>query len=382
MNSGASQSRNLFLVSTAYHVHVASELIASNFANDENVVISSSSISSNAILKHETCRLTGAVRVIHAQFSAQGTFPRRSAAILMSALLFSRFGLFLGKRVRSIAGLQPDRLFVFSPNALTLLVRSLYPSAEVYLCEEGLASYDGTILGRTFYLDNKIMASCRASRFLLQVNKVLFDESLFLRPKGIYLHQPSLATADYPFSIMQIRVGQQETKTSCKMTIDGAARRQWRVIFLGQAVEGGSYDHVKRDDMLFEAVSRCMPGLIYRKHPRDKRKYRDRALDSTADWELFCAEFDADHTVLVSDFSTAAAIPKLVCGKEPRLLFLFDYQCEERSALTDGLQEFFARFTSEYSHRERIITPRTPMDLADACKRICLLIQKEGANER
>lgn len=381
MSFAPQRQHNLILVSTPYHVHVAFDLIDKKYCEDENTVVSISALSSNAIDSQISSCSGKSVRVIHACFSTSGTFPRRSTFTLLLALLLSRQGLYFDKRVRALLGIHPDRLLVFSPNALTLLVRSIYPCAKTYLCEEGIGSYTGTILERKFYLDSKDESSSLVSRAMLRINSLLFDGKLFLRPCGMMLYQPSLATARYPFPVVAIDRMAQKPKLQGVPAAGGIAPYQWRVIFIGQAVEGGAYDHIKRDEMLFEAISKRIPDVVYRRHPRDQRELRGRILDATDNWEDFCAEVDADRTVLISDFSTAAVVPKLLEDKEPWLLFLFDFEREE-GILPDNIEEFFARFAVGYQHHDRVMLPRNESELADACGRIRLLSQKEADGER
>ncbi|WP_143753854.1 hypothetical protein [Collinsella sp. An271] len=375
---------NLILVSTTFHAHVASQLIDEYFSDDQNVILSSSSISSRALRgKEETDSRFESFRVIHVEFSSQGTFPKQSLALLLISLLLAKIKCFPSGRVRSMAGINPSRIIVFSPNAVSLMVRALYPQAEVYLCEEGLGSYDGSILRRIFYLDNKGDSSTALSRILSFVNGVCFQGNLLLNPRGIFMHQPTLVTANYPFPIIKIGRNAKSERQTDKREVDSPAGHNWQIIFLGQAVKGGLCNHVKRDDSLFAEVSCYFPQVIYRKHPRDKRFYSDRKLDEALDWESFCANIDANSTVLISDFSTAATVPKLLGDKEPWLLFLFDYKTDDESALSPKLSEFFERFLRSYDHHQRIMTPRSPEELREACMAIRHLIEKEsGTNER
>lgn len=359
--------QNMFVVTTPYHVRVAFELITGTFAHDDNIIVCASSLADGALSLFEKGFQSGhGPSIVKAEYSKGGRFPRRSTVLLLASMTLANIGILFDPRIRSIARYDPQRLIIFSPNALCLLIRSLYPNADVYLGEDGIGSYNGTILDRTFYLDNK--QASRKVGFLLRIatgaNKRHRHNSLLLKPQGIYLHYPSLITFDYSFPVLGIVVGCNTASPSTDLKDD-----RWRVIFLGQSVNDASRENARRDEVLFEPA-KAIPGIVYRKHPRDTRSYGDRLLDRIKDWEAYCGSIDSERTVLISDASTASVIPKLMYDKEPFLVFLHYAATGQKSQDNQAVENFLEKFRETYSDKSRIIMPTSMSEYDAVCRQI------------
>ncbi len=101
---------------------------------------------------------------------------------------------------------------------------------------------------------------------------------------------------------------------------------------------------------------------IVRKHPREHdQDYRGLDVSlSNSMWELFCLSSLSDKQVLISLFSTAQITPKLLYGKEPRLIFLYHLvPTSLTNERIENIDKFVQDIREKYRDKSRISIPTT-----------------------
>ena len=72
---------------------------------------------------------------------------------------------------------------------------------------------------------------------------------------------------------------------------------------------------------------------------------------------------DISDNILVTTFSTAVFSPKIICGQEPRVIFLIRALLENNGSESEGKMDSFDRFAmgvkEMYRDPSRVFIPRT-----------------------
>jgi hypothetical protein len=102
--------------------------------------------------------------------------------------------------------------------------------------------------------------------------------------------------------------------------------------------------------------------LILRRHPIMKNEKKgDFRYDEDYDmWELVVAERITNNNILISSYSTAQMTPKLLFGKEPRVVFLYNILSPQKNI---RLEQSYTDFNNLYCNAQRVIAPKTIEEL-------------------
>lgn len=122
--------------------------------------------------------------------------------------------------------------------------------------------------------------------------------------------------------------------------------------------------------MIFDYLG--MENIVIKKHPRDRRtdipgkKYYTHF---QIPFECVCMNIDCENKILISISSTAVCTPKLLLGKEPRVILLYKLV---KSYSTDFVDEdrYYSACKSLYSVPERFVIPTTLTELIKVLKKV------------
>ena len=142
-----------------------------------------------------------------------------------------------------------------------------------------------------------------------------------------------------------------------------------RIIFFDNPMDKPEYKGVDQFRILADmekATGRS--NIMVRVHPRDQsgvfeeRGYTEDA-NTSIPWEEILLHQDISDNILVTTFSTAVFSPKIICGQEPRVIFLKRALLENNGSESEGKMDSFDRFAmgvkEMYRDPSRVFIPRT-----------------------
>lgn len=150
--------------------------------------------------------------------------------------------------------------------------------------------------------------------------------------------------------------------------IGDASRITQRILFFEQPYEDDAVNGSIRValDVILENTD-C-DDVCIKLHPRGKTELYDGMntyLNSTIPMEILYSDMnDLDDRVLIASISTACITPKLVYGKEPRLILLYRYlQLQEKGIISQALVQFVEKVVSKYKNPDKIMIPENEEEL-------------------
>ncbi len=264
----------------------------------------------------------------------------------------------------------------FSQNYIyTVLFRKFISS--FYLIDEGLSSYSGRVL------------NVKYRNPMLKLMDFIFFGNIMRPVSGIVLYQPKLYFGPLipvfgmsSVAILEIAEGFQdirEQNTRKRKECHSALFLATPIRGLDSLVEDGEltpnnfqYACLIERSVLNSSAD-TFSSLTYRKHPNQTEAdiqfdgdicidYGDRC------WELIIPEVIREGTVIISFFSTAAIVPKLIYGLEPVIVFL--YPMLQQKFL--GADEIVKRLRALYSDPSKIVLIENLQDYYSFSKRYIL----------
>lgn len=250
-----------------------------------------------------------------------------------------------------------DYIVYAVPYAFSMCILQGFRHDAAIGLEDGLSSYFGDVLYHY------------RSKSLLIFNRV-FPKMKLIEPfERLYLSVPrffhgSVNAPVYGFPKIEVNsaIGQQ------LFTILGYHRNslycEHKIVYLTQAYEQRELENEEKNCLkeLKEVVGN---DLIVRVHPRqtseEKAAYRKGYCIDELDniWELECLQQITDSHYLIGACSTAQIAPKLICDKEPNLVFLYKIFCKIKGDM--GEYERGAKivdsFRELYTHKGKIYEP-------------------------
>lgn len=193
------------------------------------------------------------------------------------------------------------------------------------------------------------------------INKTLLGNRLTFAVKTVYLSHPDAYTGTQ-FETVRPIVPLADTAVLrqvfgyTEQTQYAAHRRIYLTQPLGETVLGDRA--YTREQPLLTVLP---PDTLMRVHPRQPRSdYAGFEADEQGNlWELECAETLTDDHCLISAFSTALFTPKMLCDKEPTVIFTYALYGEAYADFA-ATAEMLRRM---YRHPERVKVPKTVEEL-------------------
>lgn len=236
-------------------------------------------------------------------------------------------------------------------------VKLANPHADIYEYEDGMASY---------YYDD--MQSVVRTGLFQVINKWLLGGRLTFRSKRIYLNHPQLykggeTTPAYPIP----RPKNNDALKTVFSYQPNPLYETYQTVYLTQPLQetpiGAHALTVEKDILAILGKD-----IALRIHPRQSvEDFAGYTCDTYNNlWELECAEQITDNHILIGACSTAQFTPKMLCDKEPIVIFTFPMYGEYFSAFTRMVD----MLRSMYTHPERVILVRSAKELQAAMQEL------------
>jgi hypothetical protein len=244
---------------------------------------------------------------------------------------------------------------VISQNLIfIILMRGCVSFKKASLLDEGMSSYTGRVL------------NVKYRHWLYKVISFLTFRGQFnIDITTMYLHEPKL------YSGPEVELVTIPKPQNIKNNLTSSTKI-YSIIFLGSDPQTmGSLlvdprqntDNFKDSILQYTSLVRKRvyeKGGIYRPHPNEDTLWAMESRRSAANflelsWELGVAPYLNSHDILISYFSSACFVPKVLFGREPTLIFLYKLFDEEFL----GAEVFIEKFRTLYTLDNKVIVPES-----------------------
>ncbi len=276
--------------------------------------------------------------------------------IILSSAVFSRVTKLLS---RNFYLKSYDE--VISQNIIfIILMRGSVNYKKASLLDEGMSSYTGRVLNAKYrhWLYKVIESLKLGGRFSIDISTM-------------YLHEPKLYSGP-EVELVAIPKPQHSNKNVTKSS------KKYSIIFLGSdpntmgsLLVDPRQNTVKFKDSIFKYTSLVHKwvyekGGIYRPHPNEDTLWAMESRRTAGNylelsWELDVAPYLNSHDILISYFSSACFVPKVLFGREPTLIFLYKLFDEEFM----GADLFIEKFKTLYTQDNKVIVPESLSELME-----------------
>lgn len=281
----------------------------------------------------------------------------------------------LGKCIRDdVDGMlefeEYEEIYIFSATRFPINMIYKNRKAKVVYVEDGMDSYIGRIKP----------AVSRKARMICALVGRNYKRII---PDIVYLNEPQICDASIDYHIKRIP---NQNFRNTKLNVlyryvfnyqEEPTYKEKRIIYLGQAfvADRMGMGIEKIEDSIAEKMQFFEDKVIYRKHPREdevslKWQYID---EGTNMWELVCQDDIDDDSILLSSFSTALFIPKILYDKEPWLIYtykLYDEYFAEENNLIVGIEKMITRIRASYSNCRKVICVKNVGEIPDIISEI------------
>lgn len=250
-----------------------------------------------------------------------------------------------------------SRVYISGYFSLMDSVKLTQSQAEFVEYEDGLRNY--------CYDDTE--ARARTGLFNL-INKLFLNNRLSYDITTVYLNQKEAHTGTQFTAVLDIpKATEPKQENDILKTVfeycENTVYREHKFVYLTQPLSETTLTKAQLETEK-DILSVLDKGTVVRVHPRQSAEdYQNFFLDTANNlWELECQDKITDEHVLISAFSTALFTPKMLCDKEPTVIFTYKLYGSslDFTNLTDMLRRM-------YRHPERVIVPNTLEEL-----KVCL----------
>ncbi len=249
----------------------------------------------------------------------------------------------------------------------TMNLRSVFNDSTSAIIEDGISSYVSDI---------EKESSSGSMRFF---KRYIMAGTLDLSAERAYFNRPELATNDIAEDLCALPALTHGNpaipliKKVFSYSQDGTYNFD-PIVYLTQPLEEMSGYIADSDTKLLARLQQeQIKDFIIRVHPRMKHFESNGISVDTSEvmWELVCLEEITDNHLLISCFSTAAIMPKLLYDKEPYMIFTYKlfFQNPENE-FWSGVESFLDKVNNLYTKRHAIYIPDSLDELIDIVKRI------------
>lgn len=195
---------NLFLAATPLHFFNTCELICGSFSREQNGIIVTSDLIQEYLPILELLTEEGYDITLYDYHYLNSNGCNLIPKMFLKKIILEKI-LKSQPKLDGLENESVDKIVVYTPNAFSMYLRTLFPKASVVFGEDGIGTYTGSTYERIFYLDN---ANNRENSFkkkvLGKINKLIFAEGLSHSPKEVLLHFPTLNCCEQPCPIKKI----------------------------------------------------------------------------------------------------------------------------------------------------------------------------------
>ena len=265
-----------------------------------------------------------------------------------------------------------DSIYASMATHFSVSMSYYFPGATLYYFDDGIGSY-------VHELGESMLSSLNR-----KIYKLLGKDLNRLSPEAILLNAPSFAAPAISDKVRPLPRLSDAPESLWNLAYriwdyvpDGYYRRH-RMIWMGETNAWGDPRFDEVCNIVTQELSALGCGCLVRPHPRMKDfDPGPFALDDHRQmWELVCSDQITEDHVLISSYSTATVIPKILFDREPRVLFL--QQLHDGTIpqhLRHEMQDSVARLKASYRDPSRVLVPRTDEELTAILKELVSLLQ-------
>ena len=240
-----------------------------------------------------------------------------------------------------------------SQTTFTIGMHLVYPNARVYLYDDGIGSYYGS------------MIHDYNSGIFESMNRLFFDGKLIMEADAMYLAVPELSSSTSCSVYRKLPGLPAEKMPLVEQMFDYRANdlyRQRRLVYLTQPFGESTGVDLSAEPRVIGTIERYLPQTVARVHPRQKdAKFGALLKDEYQNlWEMECLKQITDDHILVSYCSTSQFMPKLMNDTEPHVIFLYRIFGKEPG---EALALLLKQFTALYRDSDHIHVPETISEL-------------------
>lgn len=240
-----------------------------------------------------------------------------------------------------------------SQTTFTIGMHLVYPNARIYLYDDGIGSYYGS------------MVHDYNSGIFEIMNRLFFDGKLIMEADAMYLAVPELSSSTSCSVLRKLPGLPAEKMPLLEQMFDYRANDlygQRRLLYLTQPFGETSGVDLSAEPKVIATMERYLPQTVARVHPRQKdAKFGALLKDEYQNlWEMECLKQITDDHILVSYCSTSQFMPKLMNDTEPHVVFLYRIFGKEPG---QALAALLKQFTALYRDPEHIHVPETISEL-------------------
>lgn len=335
---------NIYVCTTQYHLFNIINIIHGFYQNDNNILIILDCIPSlvekihNQAVKSEMFTKVKIVKV----GQIKGDFKSYFSSI--KCILFPRSIMLNFENV--------DRIFITGTEIYSRIIAFMVlkdKNTKLFFYEDGMGSYDTLLSDQAMNRSNRIL-------------KWRFGYYLINRCVAIYVYKPEYVGVN-KYNILVERIPTIVVKSTWAYEL--------KRIF-GQKSESFPHEEIVYFDAWFnseeektengkivsEIIATFLEKLIIKPHPSNLEEWlgteRVKVFDSTTAFETLCLTEDVNNRTLISPFSTACILPKMIFDEEPRIILTYRLY-RKYSTEWKKLDDLFERVKNDYSDEEKVI---------------------------
>lgn len=245
-----------------------------------------------------------------------------------------------------------------SQTSASIALRRTYPEADVLLYDDGIGSYYGS------------MVRDYNSPLFRLLNAVFFCGGLNLDPVKQFLTNPAMSQNETDAPVFPLPAATEECIAAAKEVFGYIPNDDYRgkAVYLTQPLEEWPEYSKENEEEIIRLVGETFGGrAVGRVHPRQQlASLGGINISGTQNlWELECVSQITDDTILIGGFSTAQLTPKMLCDKEPTVVFTYRLLVP---GATGGQAEKICRLIGSYKAAcrdpDRVLFPETMEEFA------------------
>ena len=245
-----------------------------------------------------------------------------------------------------------------SQTSASIALRRTYPDAAMLLYDDGIGSYYGSMV-----------RDYNSALFDL-LNAVFFDGGLNLDPVKQFLTNPAMAQNETDAPVYPLPVVTGEGIAAVKEIFSYADNDCYRdkAVYLTQPLEEwAEYSRENEEELVRLTAEAFGARAVGRVHPRQKLTSLGGIgiCEVQNLWELECVSQITDDNILIGGFSTAQLTPKLLCDKEPTVIFTYRLLVPGASGgQAEKILRLIDRFRASYREPGKVFLPETMEEFA------------------
>ena len=217
--------------------------------------------------------------------------------------------------------------------------------------EDGIGTYIGNILNDyTTGLFKKVIS--------------ITSYNTILRPEKVCVYNPQVYKGNIPVLCLKNCLS-KEVSEKVEYVFEynqNQIYKDSKMIYLSQPLYDVKGFNEKKQCEINLVLEKYRQEILVRMHPREqKNMFVHYNIDTVKNlWELECIHQIDDDNILISGFSTAQLMPKILMNKEPYVVFLYKLVIEDvNNEYWKEIKNFIDEFKGFYSNPDKIYIPET-----------------------